>query len=91
MKLPVDICRIFAYNGKIPLESFPPATLQGKKRRCTTMPIVTYTRKQDEPLTEEELKMLEEGAREPVVFDKDCPELPEEILKQFKRVNPSIS
>lgn len=38
-------------------------------------------------LTDNERKELEDAARKPVVYDEDCPELTEEMLAQFKRVN----
>ena len=37
-------------------------------------------------LTEDEREDLENAARQPVVYDEDCPELTEEMLAQFKRV-----
>ena len=43
------------------------------------------------PLTEEQKARLEELKNlrdEDIVFDEDCPELTEEQLRQFKRVNP---
>ncbi len=41
-----------------------------------------------EPLTEEQIKMLEALKDRPITFDDDCRELTAEELKQFKRVNP---
>ena len=41
----------------------------------------------DEPLTEEEKEELRALKNRPIVFDEDCPELTDEQLKQFKRVN----
>lgn len=38
-------------------------------------------------LTEDEREDLENAAKQPVVYDEDCPELTEEMLAQFKRVN----
>ncbi len=44
------------------------------------------------PLTPEEIAAME--ARAPrddeIVYDEDCPEMTEEQLRQFKRVNPSL-
>ncbi len=44
------------------------------------------------PLTPEEIAEIE--ARAPrddeIVYDKDCPKMTEEQLRQFKRVNPSL-
>ena len=43
------------------------------------------------PLTPEQierLKLLDNIKDEDIVFDEDCPELTNEELKQFKRVNP---
>ena len=43
------------------------------------------------PLTPEQierLKLLDNIKDEDIVFDEDCPELTDEELKQFKRVNP---
>ena len=36
----------------------------------------------------ERLKLLDDIKDEDIVFDEDCPELTDEQLKQFKRVNP---
>lgn len=38
--------------------------------------------------TKEQLEMLERAAQSPIVFDEDCPELTEEDLLTFRRVNP---
>lgn len=38
-------------------------------------------------LTEEELSDLEKAANAPIVHDEDCPEMTEEMLMQFKRMN----
>ena len=43
------------------------------------------------PLTEEqkaELEYLRNMSDDDIVYDEDCPELTEEQLAQFKRVNP---
>ena len=38
-------------------------------------------------LSEEELRMLEEAERMPIVYDEDCPELSDDELSQFKRIS----
>ncbi len=43
------------------------------------------------PLTEEQkanIEIIRNMRDEDIVFDEDCPELTEEQLKKFKRVNP---
>ena len=40
----------------------------------------------NKPLTEEQLKMIDEAENRPVVFDEDCPELTETELAEFRRV-----
>ncbi|MBR4544547.1 MAG: hypothetical protein IKO14_00995 [Oscillibacter sp.] len=50
--------------------------------------IVRYTLKRGTPLTPEQIAEIEEAAKYPIVFDEDCPEMTEEQLRQFKRVNP---
>ncbi len=50
--------------------------------------LVTYILRKGQPLTEEELEELHALKNRPIVFDEDCPELTEEQLKQFRRVNP---
>ena len=50
--------------------------------------IVTYHRKRGTPLTPEQIERLDALKDRPIVFDEDCPEMTEEQLKQFKRVNP---
>lgn len=50
--------------------------------------MVTYKRKQGTPLTPEQIAEIEEARKSPIVFDEDCPEMTEEQLAQFKRVNP---
>ena len=49
---------------------------------------MTYHRKKGTPLTPEQIAEIEEAAKYPIVFDEDCPEMTEEQLRQFKRVNP---
>ena len=50
--------------------------------------IVTYTLKRGTPLTPEQIQRLDALKDRPIVFDEDCPEMTEEQLRQFKRVNP---
>ncbi|MBR0281838.1 MAG: hypothetical protein IJQ81_09625 [Oscillibacter sp.] len=50
--------------------------------------LVTYNRKKGTPLTPEQIAEIEEAAKYPIVFDEDCPEMTEEQLRQFRRVNP---
>ena len=52
------------------------------------MATVTYILRKGQPLTEEELEELRALKNRPIVFDEDCPELTDEELKQFRRVNP---
>lgn len=52
------------------------------------MATVTYVLRKGQPLTEEELEELRALKKRPIVFDEDCPELTEEQLKEFRRVNP---
>ena len=40
------------------------------------------------PLTPEQIKRLDELKNCPIVYDEDCPEMTDEQLKQFRRVNP---
>ena len=39
-------------------------------------------------LTDEEMKLLEEAKKRPIVFDEDCPETTPERAIRFRRVNP---
>lgn len=50
--------------------------------------LVSYSRKRGTPLTPEQIAEIEEARKHPIVFDEDCPEMTEEQLKQFRRVNP---
>ncbi|MCR4935084.1 MAG: hypothetical protein K5990_01210 [Oscillospiraceae bacterium] len=50
--------------------------------------LVVYNRKHGAPLAPEQIAEIEEAKRHPIVFDEDCPELSEEQLRQFKRVEP---
>ena len=47
------------------------------------MAIVRYTLKPGTPLTEEQLKELEEAEKAPIVYDEDCPPLTDEQLAEF--------
>ena len=44
-----------------------------------------------EQLTEEELRELEIAENKPPVFDEDCPEMTDEMLKQFHRMDLAIN
>jgi hypothetical protein len=46
-------------------------------------------RELDKKLTDEEMKLLEEARKRPIVFDEDCPETTPERAIRFRRVNPS--
>ena len=50
--------------------------------------LVTHQRKTGTPLTPEQIAEIEEATKHPIVFDEDCPEMTEEQLRQFRRVNP---
>ena len=53
--------------------------------------LVTYVLRKGQPLTEEEKAELEALAKmsdDDIICDEDCPELTDEELKQFRRVNP---
>ena len=52
------------------------------------MATVTYILHKNQPLTDEEREEIRALKNRPIVFDEDCPELTEEQLRQFKRVNP---
>ena len=41
------------------------------------------------PLTPEQRARISEASKYPIVFDEDCPELTDEQLSMFKRVDPS--
>lgn len=49
--------------------------------------LVETTFNPNEPLTQEEMEMLEKAEKMTPVFDEDSPELTEEELQEFKRVN----
>ena len=52
------------------------------------MATVTYILHKNQPLTDEEREEIRALKNRPIVFDEDCPELTEEQLRLFKRVNP---
>ena len=52
------------------------------------MATVTYILRKGQPLSEEEREELRALKNRPIVFDEDCPELTDEQLKEFRRVNP---
>ena len=49
---------------------------------------VRYTLTRGQPLTPEQIAELDALQDRPIVFDEDCPEMTDEQLRQFKRVNP---
>ena len=49
--------------------------------------IVRTTIEERGSITQEEIEMLERAKKLPVVFDEDSPELAEEDLRGFRRVN----
>ena len=52
--------------------------------------VLQPSRKPRQPLTPEQIAEIEARAPrdEDIVYDEDCPEMTEEQLRQFKRVNP---
>lgn len=52
------------------------------------MATVTYILRKGQPLSDEEREELQALKDRPIVFDEDCPELTDEQLKEFRRVNP---
>lgn len=50
--------------------------------------IVTYKLEPGTPLTPEQIKRLDALKDRPITFDEDCPEMTDEQLKKFRRVNP---
>ena len=40
------------------------------------------------PLTPDQIRRLDALKNYPIVYDEDCPEMTDEQLRQFKRVNP---
>ena len=51
--------------------------------------IVHETLEPGNPLTDEEMKMLEKASEMPISYDEDSPELSDEELAQFYRVSES--
>ena len=51
---------------------------------------IKLNRKPRQPLTPERIAEIEARAPrdEEIVYDEDCPEMTDEQLRQFKRVNP---
>lgn len=47
--------------------------------------IATYTLKPGQPLTPEQIAMLEALKNRPIVYDEDCPESTPEVLEAFHR------
>lgn len=47
------------------------------------MAIVRKMIYENEPLTEQQIKQIEEADKKPIVFDEDCPELTEQQLKEI--------
>lgn len=55
------------------------------------MATITYILRKGQPLTDEQKKRLEalkQMSDDEIICDEDCPELTDEELAQFKRVNP---
>ena len=50
--------------------------------------IITRKRVRGAKPTPEQIAMIEAAKKLPVVFDEECPEMTEEQLRQFRRVNP---
>ena len=46
--------------------------------------IKTYTIKEGQKLTEEQLREIEEAKKKPIVFDEECEELSPEMMKAFR-------
>ena len=78
---------LFILNAEKKHDLFLPVK-QHQKKRSGIMATVTYILRKGQPLTEEELEELRALKNRPIVFDEDCPELTDEELKQFRRVNP---
>lgn len=47
------------------------------------MPMIRKMIYENEPLTPEQIKQIEEADKKPIVFDDDCPELTEEQLREI--------
>ena len=46
--------------------------------------IKTYTIEPGQQPTEEMIKEVEEASKKPIVFDEDCPEMSEKMMKAFR-------
>ena len=46
--------------------------------------MITATLSENEKLTDEDRKMLEEARKHPIIYDKDSPELTPEMEKAFR-------
>lgn len=46
--------------------------------------MVTYTVKENQKPTPEQIQEIEEASKKPVVFDDDCPELSPKMMKALK-------
>lgn len=44
----------------------------------------TYTIKKGQPLTQEQIREIDEAKKKPIVFDEDCEELSPAMMKAFK-------
>ena len=54
------------------------------------MAMVTSELKDGDAPSEEVLARVRDAAHCPVTFDKDCPELTDEELREFRPVNPEL-
>ena len=75
-------------SGNVSLAPRPEILYNAGKGGGKFIMLVTYNRKKGTPLTPEQIAEIEEAAKYPIVFDEDCPEMTEEQLRQFRRVNP---
>ena len=53
------------------------------------MAMVTFELKAGMKLSEEGRREIREAMKHPIVYDEDCPELTDEQLAEFHRVNPA--
>lgn len=51
------------------------------------MAIKTYTLKETDKLTNEQINEIKEAAKKPIVFDEDCPELTDKELSKFRKIS----
>lgn len=65
---------------------FPQDVQREPRKRDMSMAKVTMNSLPTE-LTPEEAAELEAAARKPIVFDDDCPEMTDEMLKQFHKTD----